>query len=55
MDNLAIECLLCGEVRRYRPSEVHLGSPDHTDLFFFSEFDFPSRLSNFWLFYGMKR
>jgi len=27
-DNLALECPLCGELRRYRPSEVYLGFPD---------------------------
>jgi len=27
-DNLVIPCTLCGELRRYRPSEVYLGFPD---------------------------
>ena len=26
-DNLVIACPLCGELRRYRPSEVYLGFP----------------------------
>jgi hypothetical protein len=28
--NLVVGCPLCGELRRYRPSEVFLGFPDHT-------------------------
>ncbi len=28
-DPIVVTCRLCGEVRRYRPSEVYLGSPDH--------------------------
>lgn len=27
-DNLPVECPLCGELRRYRTSEVFLGFPD---------------------------
>jgi hypothetical protein len=27
-DNLTVTCTLCGEVRRYRSSEVYLGFPD---------------------------
>lgn len=26
-DNLVVACALCGELRRYRPSEVYLGWP----------------------------
>jgi hypothetical protein len=26
--NLVVQCPLCGELRRYRPSEVYLGFPD---------------------------
>ena len=26
--NLVVQCALCGELRRYRPSEVYLGFPD---------------------------
>ena len=26
--NLVVQCSLCGELRRYRPSEVYLGFPD---------------------------
>jgi hypothetical protein len=26
--NSVVDCPLCGELRRYRPSEVHLGFPD---------------------------
>jgi len=26
--NLVVPCPLCGELRRYRPSEVYLGFPD---------------------------
>jgi len=26
--NLVVDCPLCGELRRYRPSEVYLGFPD---------------------------
>ena len=26
-DNLVVRCALCGELRRYRPSEVYLGFP----------------------------
>jgi RNase P subunit RPR2 len=27
-DNVVVRCPLCGELRRYRPSEVFLGFPD---------------------------
>jgi len=27
--SLVIQCPLCGEKRRYNPSEVFLGNPDH--------------------------
>jgi hypothetical protein len=27
--SIAVECQLCGEKRRYLPSEVFLGKPDH--------------------------
>ena len=27
--SVAVECPLCGELRRYLPSEVFLGRPDH--------------------------
>jgi ribosomal protein S27E len=26
--NVVVQCTLCGELRRYRPSEVFLGFPD---------------------------
>jgi RNase P subunit RPR2 len=28
-DNIRVDCPLCGEKRRYRPSEVYMGWPDH--------------------------
>ena len=27
--SIAVECYLCGEKRRYLPSEIFLGKPDH--------------------------
>jgi len=27
--SVAVECCLCGERRRYLPSEIFLGKPDH--------------------------
>jgi hypothetical protein len=27
--SISVECCLCGEVRRYLPSEIFLGRPDH--------------------------
>jgi hypothetical protein len=29
-DNQTVKCPLCAELRRYRPSEVFLGIPDHS-------------------------
>lgn len=27
-DNIVVDCPLCGDLRRYRPGDVYLGTPD---------------------------